>query len=405
MRAVRLARERGAADRRALRRAQLGGQPRARRRDAARRLAAERRDDRRRRDDRDASSPGCRGNELLAAARRARPLLPRRALPRRRPRRLPAAGRLRLERARARPGLHERRGDRRRHRRRRAGARRRDAEHADLLWAARGSGPGFFGAVTRFHLRLHPRPRSSPTASTSTRSRCSTRSSRWAHEIGPHVPRDDGADARHPSRRARASSEIAVTGPVLVDSPRSEAREALALLETCPVLDRAKARAALRARRSSTTSTPRSTPPTRTTTATPPTTCGRTRRSTICCRACARIARDAAAGAVAHALDELGPGASPRRGPDMAYSVEDDTYIALYGVWARRGGRRGERRVGDRPDARDGAPRDAGSSSPTRTSAERPARFTDRREHGAARRAARARTTRTACFHAWMGRL
>ncbi|WP_406335407.1 FAD-binding oxidoreductase [Streptomyces sp. NBC_00203] len=33
-----------------------------------------------------------------------------------------------------------------------------DASHPDLLWAARGSGPGFFGVVTRFHLRLHERP-------------------------------------------------------------------------------------------------------------------------------------------------------------------------------------------------------------------------------------------------------
>jgi FAD/FMN-containing dehydrogenase len=28
-------------------------------------------------------------------------------------------------------------------------------EHADLFWAVRGSGPGFFGVVTRFHLRTH----------------------------------------------------------------------------------------------------------------------------------------------------------------------------------------------------------------------------------------------------------
>ncbi|WP_406440652.1 FAD-binding oxidoreductase [Streptomyces sp. NBC_01613] len=34
-----------------------------------------------------------------------------------------------------------------------------DATHPDLLWAARGSGPGFFGVVTRFHLALHDRPR------------------------------------------------------------------------------------------------------------------------------------------------------------------------------------------------------------------------------------------------------
>lgn len=33
-----------------------------------------------------------------------------------------------------------------------------DATHPDLLWAARGSGPGFFGVVTRFHLALHERP-------------------------------------------------------------------------------------------------------------------------------------------------------------------------------------------------------------------------------------------------------
>jgi FAD/FMN-containing dehydrogenase len=33
-----------------------------------------------------------------------------------------------------------------------------DDEHADILWAARGSGPGFFGIVTRLHLDLHPVP-------------------------------------------------------------------------------------------------------------------------------------------------------------------------------------------------------------------------------------------------------
>jgi FAD/FMN-containing dehydrogenase len=30
--------------------------------------------------------------------------------------------------------------------------------HADLFWAARGHGPGFFAAVTAYHLRLHPLP-------------------------------------------------------------------------------------------------------------------------------------------------------------------------------------------------------------------------------------------------------
>jgi FAD/FMN-containing dehydrogenase len=33
-----------------------------------------------------------------------------------------------------------------------------DDEHAELLWAARGGGPGFPGVVTRFHLALQPLP-------------------------------------------------------------------------------------------------------------------------------------------------------------------------------------------------------------------------------------------------------
>ncbi len=33
-----------------------------------------------------------------------------------------------------------------------------ETHHSDLLWAARGAGPGFFGAITRFHLRTYPLP-------------------------------------------------------------------------------------------------------------------------------------------------------------------------------------------------------------------------------------------------------
>ena len=32
-------------------------------------------------------------------------------------------------------------------------------QNSDLFWAARGAGPGFFGAVTRFYLALRPRPK------------------------------------------------------------------------------------------------------------------------------------------------------------------------------------------------------------------------------------------------------
>ena len=32
-------------------------------------------------------------------------------------------------------------------------------ENADIFWAARGAGPGFFGVVVRYHLKLHARPK------------------------------------------------------------------------------------------------------------------------------------------------------------------------------------------------------------------------------------------------------
>ena len=34
-----------------------------------------------------------------------------------------------------------------------------EEQNSDLLWAARGAGPGFFGVITRFHLRTYPLPR------------------------------------------------------------------------------------------------------------------------------------------------------------------------------------------------------------------------------------------------------
>jgi len=33
-----------------------------------------------------------------------------------------------------------------------------ETENSDYLWAARGSGPGFFGAATRYYVKLHERP-------------------------------------------------------------------------------------------------------------------------------------------------------------------------------------------------------------------------------------------------------
>lgn len=203
-----------------------------------------------------------------------------------------------------------------------------DAEHEpDLLWAARGAGPGLFGAVTRFHLRVYPGPRVVANGVYLYPIDALDEVFRWAHEIGPEVPREmELMVVIH--RDAEGEPEIAVTGPVITGSEH-EAREALALLETCPVLDRAK-------------------------TAVPYLPVGFDQLFAGVREAYPDRHRYAADNMWTHApVEELLPGLhriaetlpeapshmlwmnwgpSPPR-PEMAYSVEDDTYVALYGVW------------------------------------------------------------------------
>jgi FAD/FMN-containing dehydrogenase len=112
-----------------------------------------------------------------------------------------------------------------------------ETENADLLWAARGSGPGFFAAVTRFHLRLYDAPAVVANGVYTYPLDCLEEVFAWAAEIGPRVAREmELMVVIH--RDLEGELEIAVTGPVL--APDEEvAKDALAILETCPVLDRA----------------------------------------------------------------------------------------------------------------------------------------------------------------------
>jgi FAD/FMN-containing dehydrogenase len=204
-------------------------------------------------------------------------------------------------------------------------------QNADLLWAARGAGPGFFGAVTRFHLRLARKPAVVANGVFLYPIELIDEVFRWARDIGPRVARTMELMV-FIHRTEQGELEIAVTGPVLVDSDE-EAREVLAVLESCPVRDQAKLAASY------------------------------VPGAMADLYAGAHAAypdghRYVADNMWTHApIEELlpglhriaqtlppapshmlwmnwGPGASaaPTR-PEMAYSVEDDTYIALYGVW------------------------------------------------------------------------
>jgi FAD/FMN-containing dehydrogenase len=112
-------------------------------------------------------------------------------------------------------------------------------ENADLLWAARGAGPGFFGVITRFHLRTYPLP-GAMTHDT------------WVFELDQLEPLLSWIDGLLPSLDTVVEPVIAATRlprpegpPVLLlhttamCDTEAEAERVLAPLAQCPIADRA----------------------------------------------------------------------------------------------------------------------------------------------------------------------
>ncbi len=114
-----------------------------------------------------------------------------------------------------------------------------ESENADLLWAARGAGPGFFGVVTRFRLRTFPRP-AAMTHDT------------WMFELDELEPLLEWIDRLMPELDRRVEPVIAATRlprpggpPVLLlhttamCESEAEADRVLAPLAACPIAERA----------------------------------------------------------------------------------------------------------------------------------------------------------------------
>ena len=114
-----------------------------------------------------------------------------------------------------------------------------ESQNADLLWAARGAGPGFFGVVTRFHLRTFPRP-AAMTHDT------------WMFELDDLEALLEWIDGLLPELDRMVEPVIAATRlprpegpPVLLlhttamCESEAEADHVLAPLAACPIADRA----------------------------------------------------------------------------------------------------------------------------------------------------------------------
>ncbi|MFJ4787271.1 FAD-binding oxidoreductase [Streptomyces sp. NPDC088794] len=110
--------------------------------------------------------------------------------------------------------------------------------NSDLFWAARGAGPGFFGVVTRFHLRTRPLPRHLGHTVHAYPLDLFDEVMTWLH--GMHHTVSDLVEivALTQTPPDRDEPVLLVTGVSMTDTPE-QAAEALAPLHANPYADRA----------------------------------------------------------------------------------------------------------------------------------------------------------------------
>ena len=110
-----------------------------------------------------------------------------------------------------------------------------ETENAELLWAARGAGPGFFGIVVRFHLRLQSRPKFVGMKAQVFRIRHLEAVMAWADRAGPDVaPFVEFQLVFDRKAMGIFAHGIQVLAPVLASSWR-EARAAVDFIDKSPI--------------------------------------------------------------------------------------------------------------------------------------------------------------------------
>lgn len=203
--------------------------------------------------------------------------------------------------------------------------------HPDLYWAARGSGPGFFAVVTAFHLKLYKQPAVIGSSLYVYPMELAEEIYPWARSISAEVERKvelQIAASRSVPGLGLDTPGIVFASPVFADSEQ-EAIDALALLETCPVREAAIAAVPYAPADMDTwyagvmSNYPDN---------------HRYAADNIWTSASA----DELMPGITRILETMPPhpshflwlnwGPSPQR-QDMAYSLEDEIYLALYGVW------------------------------------------------------------------------
>lgn len=112
-------------------------------------------------------------------------------------------------------------------------------ENTDLYWAARGAGGGFFGVVVRFHLRLYHRPKYSGIQSHIFGIKHLDAVFEWAYEAGPRI--SNAVEFQLLMSRKTLNffgPGIEAVAPVFADS-KEELDESLAFMRNSPIKSKA----------------------------------------------------------------------------------------------------------------------------------------------------------------------
>ena len=124
-------------------------------------------------------------------------------------------------------------------------------QNADYFWAARGAGPGFFGVVTRYHLRLYPLPRAITASVYYYPYETVADIARWLGPLASRLPSSVELSlfvVEAPSDlsgKARSSNgKLAMVTATMFADSSEEAQAALGLLDGCPLIDRCLSRSA-----------------------------------------------------------------------------------------------------------------------------------------------------------------
>jgi len=115
-----------------------------------------------------------------------------------------------------------------------------DTTYPELMWAARGGGPGFFGAITRFHLGIKPLPKSMLSSLLIFPLETADEFLQWSTQMLDSIPSSISVNwIAIESWLPQYQGTVFVLFPIAMGDSEEQTRAALEPYEQCPFLDRA----------------------------------------------------------------------------------------------------------------------------------------------------------------------